>query len=135
MAPEILGAAEKYNAKVDVWAVGITVIELAEMSPPHAESTSVYATMMRIVQGPPATLKPETDASDNLRDFVKRVLVKDANERPSALELLSHAFVTNTTGEELRELVQSQQHRPRSTISRATHEESENSPRGGTIHL
>ncbi len=46
MAPETLaqsgGEDGKYDAKVDVWGVGITAIELVQMSPPFSEVKSVF---------------------------------------------------------------------------------------------
>uniref|UniRef100_A0A7S4BAD0 non-specific serine/threonine protein kinase n=1 Tax=Chrysotila carterae TaxID=13221 RepID=A0A7S4BAD0_CHRCT len=46
MAPETLAQASgdggKYGMKVDIWGVGITAIELVQMSPPFADTKSVF---------------------------------------------------------------------------------------------
>ena len=93
MAPETLGQNEQYDKKVDIWSLGITCIELAQMKPPLTDKTSVYQVMMCIVSGPPPVLAEETNASPLFRDFVKMTLVKDPPERPFAAELKPHAFV------------------------------------------
>ena len=46
-----------YSSKVDIWGLGITAIELFQMSPPLAETKSVFQVMMRIVNGPPPQLQ------------------------------------------------------------------------------
>ena len=60
MAPETLGQNEQYDKKVDIWSLGITCIELAQMKPPLTDKTSVYQVMMCIVSGPPPVLAEET---------------------------------------------------------------------------
>lgn len=45
MAPETLsqmGDDSQYDTKVDIWSLGITLIELAEMTPPLADVRSVF---------------------------------------------------------------------------------------------
>jgi len=108
MAPESLGlnpSAGGYNTKVDVWGLGITAIELVEMKPPFNSASSVYEAMMHICQGPAATLKPETDASPLLREFISASLVKDPNERPAAGDLLQHPFLKKASAEALASIV------------------------------
>jgi len=93
MAPESLAVqpgAAGYDNKVDVWGLGITAIELFEMSPPFKKSASIYECMMRVVNGPPATLKDPAVASGAMHDFISAALVKDPSERPSAAQLLEH---------------------------------------------
>ena len=73
----------KYDAKVDVWGLGITAIELAQMGPPFAETKQIFKVMMAIVNGPPPTLPESHAASPLFRDFLAAALVKDAADRPS----------------------------------------------------
>jgi len=109
MAPETLGlsgGAAGYDTKVDIWSLGVTAIECAEQKPPFSNTTSIYETMMHIVQGPPATLAPETHASDDFAAFIAAALVKNPTERPSASDLLEHAFLKRGSHEELKGIVQ-----------------------------
>ena len=48
---------------------------------------------MRIVSGPPPTLKPDTPASAPFHNFISRALIKEPASRPSAKELLADPFV------------------------------------------
>ncbi|RLV98255.1 hypothetical protein DV515_00010959 [Chloebia gouldiae] len=75
MAPEV-AAVEKnggYNQLCDIWAVGITAIELAELQPPMFD------------------LHPMRSAT--FHNFVKIALTKNPKKRPTADRLLSHSFV------------------------------------------
>ena len=78
----------------DVWGLGITAIELAQMGPPFAETKQIFKVMMAIVNGPPPTLPEAHAASPLFRDFLAAALVKDAADRPSCAALLTHPFVT-----------------------------------------
>ena len=96
----------QYDARVDVWSLGITAIELAEGAPPLADNKYIFAVMMRIVHEPPPTLATETDASDAFRAFVTRALTKEPLNRPTAHELLSDAFVNGATAAPLVDLLE-----------------------------
>jgi serine/threonine-protein kinase 10 len=50
--------------------------------------------MMLIVNGEPATLEPETAASPAFHDFLRVALIKDPATRPTAAQLLKHAWIT-----------------------------------------
>jgi len=109
MAPETLGlsgGATGYDTKVDIWSLGITAIECAEQKPPFSNTNSIYETMMHIVQGPPAQLAEETNASAVFQAFVASALIKEPLERPSAADLLQHPFLQRASEEELRGVVQ-----------------------------
>ena len=72
--------------KSDVWALGISVIEMAEAKNPFADCNS-YQVMNRVMNMPPPSLSSSGWSSD-LVDFVKQCLVKDVNGRSSVEELL-----------------------------------------------
>ena len=84
MAPEWYG--EGACLKSDVWALGISIIEMAEGKHPFAGMTSTR-NMKWIIDMPSPSLSSSGWSSD-LVDFVKCCLVKDVNERASVEELL-----------------------------------------------
>jgi serine/threonine protein kinase len=91
MAPEVIQEKE-YDEKADTWSMGITAIEMAELTPPHHDLHPVRA-IFAIPKDPPPRLQDAARWSRAMHDFVARCLVKDPAERPSAAELLAHPFV------------------------------------------
>ncbi|KAG7303558.1 hypothetical protein JYU34_012087 [Plutella xylostella] len=94
MAPEVILAMDEgqYDGKVDVWSLGITVIELAERKPPYFNMNAMSA-LYHIAQNDSPTLAaPEW--SDRFRYFVEACLQKNPSERPSSSKLLSHPFIS-----------------------------------------
>ena len=108
MAPETLGQMEQYGKKVDIWGVGILAIELAQLKPPFFDMSG-WRAMKRITDGPPAVLEPETAATLDFHDFLRVVLVKDADARPTASQLLEHKWVISAEGAPLAKLVGEQE--------------------------
>ena len=92
MGPEVYG--EGAELKSDVWALGMSVIEMAESKNPFARCTSAQV-MNRVMNMPPPSLSSSEWSSD-LVDFVKKCLVKDVNERCSVEALLKHPFVKDS---------------------------------------
>ena len=91
MAPE-LAVGDSYDIKVDIWALGIVCIEMADGEPPHLRENIMKALYL-IISGPPPTLNPEKPWSEHFTDFVRTCLSKIPENRPSATELLSHPFI------------------------------------------
>ena len=60
-----------YDATVDVWALGVTCIEMAEGFPPHHELGRVRATF-RVVSKPPPQLREAERWSPQCADFIAR---------------------------------------------------------------
>ena len=84
IAPEVY--EEEACLKSDVWALGISIIEMAEGRNPFAGMTSAKI-MSQVVSKPPPSLTSSEWSSD-LVDFVNRCLVRDVKERASVDELL-----------------------------------------------
>ena len=86
MAPEVIHEIG-YNEKVDIWSLGITVIEMAEGKPPYAEMNPMRAIFL-IPSRPPPTLSKPDQWPPELNDFLAKCLVKKPEVRASAAELL-----------------------------------------------
>jgi hypothetical protein len=93
MAPEQVGQATAPDFKMDVWALGITAIEIAEGAPPRSELSFLRVLRAIVNQPPPELKRTSTFWSDRFRHFVRACLQKDAKQRPHARELLSHPFL------------------------------------------
>jgi serine/threonine-protein kinase 24/25/MST4 len=91
MAPELIKNAH-YDQRADIWSLGITAIEMAEILPPYAELHPMRVLLLIPSQAPPK-LK-DKHWSSGFQDFLAKCLVIDPNNRPTAEELLSHRFVS-----------------------------------------
>ena len=92
MAPEIL-KKEEYNQNIDIWALGITCIEMAEYEPPYSKLTPTQV-IKQIIKSPPKGLNNPYKWSKEFNDFISRCLEIDKFKRPLADELLKHDFIT-----------------------------------------
>nr|CAD7201600.1 unnamed protein product [Timema douglasi] len=96
MAPEVIACEQQldssYDARCDVWSVGITAIELAEGDPPLSELHPMRA-LFQIPRNPPPSLGHPEDYSPHLSDFISECLVKDLEQRPFIRELLEHPLL------------------------------------------
>uniref|UniRef100_A0A669D8D1 non-specific serine/threonine protein kinase n=1 Tax=Oreochromis niloticus TaxID=8128 RepID=A0A669D8D1_ORENI len=99
MAPEV-AAVEKnggYNQLCDVWAVGITAIELAELQPPMFDLHPMRALfLMSKSSFQPPKLKDKSKWSPAFHNFVKVCLTKNPKKRPTAEKILGHVFMAQT---------------------------------------
>ncbi|XP_066987136.1 mitogen-activated protein kinase kinase kinase kinase 5 isoform X11 [Macrobrachium rosenbergii] len=96
MAPEVAAVERKggYNQLCDIWAVGITAIELAELQPPMFDLHPMRALFLMSKSGfKPPTLKDKSKWTQNFHNFVKLALTKNPKRRPTADKLLMHPFV------------------------------------------
>uniref|UniRef100_A0A8C2ENK1 non-specific serine/threonine protein kinase n=1 Tax=Cyprinus carpio TaxID=7962 RepID=A0A8C2ENK1_CYPCA len=97
MAPEVAAVERKggYNQLCDIWAVGITAIELAELQPPMFDLHPMRALMLMSKSSfQPPKLKDKSKWSTEFHNFIKMALTKNPRKRPTAEKLLQHAFVT-----------------------------------------
>ncbi|BFG06582.1 mitogen-activated protein kinase kinase kinase kinase 5 [Drosophila madeirensis] len=96
MAPEVAAVERKggYNQLCDIWACGITAIELAELQPPMFDLHPMRALFLMSKSGfKPPTLGNKDKWSPTFHNFIKTALTKNPKKRPTAERLLQHPFV------------------------------------------
>lgn len=91
MSPEQIGES-RYDGKADVWALGISAIEMAELQPPRADVHAMRVIFLITKEDPPSLTLPEQWSSP-FNDFLQRSLQKEASNRSSSTRLLAHPFV------------------------------------------
>uniref|UniRef100_A0A6B2L609 Protein kinase domain-containing protein n=1 Tax=Arcella intermedia TaxID=1963864 RepID=A0A6B2L609_9EUKA len=91
MPPEIISGQE-YGTKVDIWSLGIMIMEMAEGEPPYMEFPPLRALFMISTKGIPP-LKQQQYWSDEMVDFLNKCIIIDPSTRPRGDELLGHPFL------------------------------------------
>ncbi|XP_056282748.1 myosin-IIIb isoform X4 [Pseudoliparis swirei] len=129
MAPEVIACEQQYDysydARCDVWSLGITAIELADGDPPLAEMHPVKA-LFKIPRNPSPTLRNPEQWCRSFCHFIGQCLIKDFEARPSVTHLLEHPFIKQAHGkdmalrQQLAALIQEQQEL--GCITRTKHE-------------
>ncbi|XP_020843620.1 STE20-like serine/threonine-protein kinase isoform X2 [Phascolarctos cinereus] len=108
MAPEVVmcetSKDRPYDYKADVWSLGITLIEMAQIEPPHHELNPMRV-LLKIAKSEPPTLAQPSKWSSNFKDFLKKCLEKNVDARWNTSQLLQHPFVTVTSNKPIRELI------------------------------
>ncbi|XP_058081796.1 serine/threonine-protein kinase 1 isoform X2 [Magnolia sinica] len=84
MAPEVIQES-RYDGKVDVWALGVSAIEMAEVLPPRS---TVHPMRVSTCSWTCFLIK-----SLVFHDFIAKCLTKEPRLRPTAVEMLKHKFI------------------------------------------
>ncbi|KAK2909234.1 hypothetical protein Q8A67_005071 [Cirrhinus molitorella] len=109
MAPEVVmcetSKDRPYDYKADIWSLGVTLIELAQIEPPNHEMNPMRV-LLKIAKADPPTLMQPSKWSPEFNDFLKHALDKNVDNRWSTAQLLQHPFVSSVTDNRpLRELI------------------------------
>jgi len=91
MAPEIVNQ-QAYDAKVDIWSMGIMALEMKDGEPPYMGTDPIRAIWLIAQHGKP-DIHGEEKLSREFKDFLDRCLEVDVDARWTAEQLLSHPFL------------------------------------------
>ncbi|KAI9319313.1 kinase-like domain-containing protein [Dichotomocladium elegans] len=89
MAPEVI-ELKGASTKSDIWSLGCTIIELLTGKPPYFGMIAMSALYHIVEDDHPPLPK---DISKPLEDFLYGCFQKDPSDRPSARELMQHAWL------------------------------------------
>ena len=96
MAPELI-RGKPYAFEVDIWSLGVMCRELADGEPPYIDLPPMKALYNIVANGLPP-MKPTPKRSPAFLDFLDHCLQVDPKLRPTAEELLKHAFIQKACG-------------------------------------
>ena len=94
VAPEVL-AAKAYDAKADMWSLGVIIYMLLCGFPPFFDAQGNQKRLYKLIKlGKYRFPSPYWDyVSENAKDLVRNLLVLDPAKRCSATEVLAHKWV------------------------------------------
>ncbi|KAM0682854.1 Protein kinase [Mitosporidium daphniae] len=95
MAPEII-KQKRYDASVDVWSLGIMMIEMIEGEPPYLSEEPLKALYLIATNGSPTLRHPER-MSAPLIQFVDSCLKVNVATRAKTQDLLRHPFLVKNS--------------------------------------
>ncbi|XP_069609941.1 STE20-like serine/threonine-protein kinase isoform X1 [Ranitomeya imitator] len=109
MAPEVVmcetSKDRPYDFKADVWSLGVTLIEMAQIEPPHHELNPMRV-LLKIAKSEPPTLAQPSRWSRDFNDFLRKCLEKNLDSRWTTAQLLQHPFVSVVNSNKpVRELI------------------------------
>lgn len=84
-----------YDERVDVWSLGIMIMEMCEGEPPYLDQPPMKALFEISTKGAPP-LKEPTRWSVELQEFLSLCLTYEAELRPTTKELSQHPFCDPT---------------------------------------
>jgi len=96
MAPEVIMCetrnTDPYTYSADIWSMGITIIELVEVDPPHHD-LAPQRVLMKIARSNPPTIQDAKSFSANMNSFLALCLKKVPTDRAKCVDLLQHSWL------------------------------------------
>ncbi|XP_054654041.1 STE20-like serine/threonine-protein kinase isoform X2 [Dunckerocampus dactyliophorus] len=132
MAPEVVmcetSKDRPYDYKADIWSLGVTLIELAQIEPPNHEMNPMRV-LLKIAKSEPPTLMHPSRWTPEFSDFLRKALDKNVDNRWGPLQLLQHPFVASVMDSKpLRELIAESKAEVTEEIEDSKEEEEEEEP-------
>ncbi|KAM3863241.1 STE20-like serine/threonine-protein kinase [Diretmus argenteus] len=132
MAPEVVmcetSKDRPYDFKADIWSLGVTLIELAQIEPPNHEMNPMRV-LLKIAKSEPPTLMHPSRWSPEFSDFLRKALDKNVDNRWGTTQLLQHPFVSRVVDNKpLRELIAEAKAEVTEEIEEGKEEEEEEEP-------
>jgi serine/threonine protein kinase len=93
MAPELI-KGEDYDARVDIWSLGIMMIEMSDGEPPYMDLPPLRALFFITTKGVPP-LKVTTWSTEFF-EFLNKCL-SDSSDRSNSSQLLEHPFLNKAS--------------------------------------
>lgn len=94
LPPEVCYEGEPQTPLIDIWSLGITIIEMAEMKPPlHDLNNNAALQIIFSYNLPPPTFSEPSKWGPDLNEFLSKCLIKNVQERSSASQLLESIFI------------------------------------------
>lgn len=107
LPPEVINQDQNYSTAIDIWSLGVTIIEMGDGQPPFSElNQSAALEEIKNLDKQSPTFKDASKWPQNLLEFVCLCLEKDASKRKSAHDLLNYDIMLKApTNEVLKRLV------------------------------
>ncbi|KAF9909843.1 Protein kinase C signaling pathway involved MAPKK protein [Lobosporangium transversale] len=96
MAPERIQGG-KYPVQSDVWSLGMTMVEIAQMKFPFPNNLAPFELLMCIVNQPVPSLPEDEPWSENFRDFLAQCMIRDFRKRPTPEQIMEHPFIVESS--------------------------------------
>jgi len=99
VAPEVITAEGDYDKSVDMWSVGVITYVLLCGFSPFGGSGDASLLFERIIKAEYDFPDPEwTNISEQAKDFIRHLLVKEVDDRWTADQCKNHEWLTGTFG-------------------------------------
>jgi serine/threonine protein kinase len=86
LSPEVI-KNENYDQRSDIWALGVSIYQMACLEPPFSEETMQSLFKSILYKNP----KPiHTCYSPKLQEFIFKMLEKKKNNRPLVIDLIDY---------------------------------------------